>query len=237
VRHYRRYVSSADCLFKCPYRFPFRLSELSDLCSRQIADCFQDSNTSVLREPDDVSHRSTTSDELTTREKLSFWNTEGSGTPDVPVEEPMDSILVESEVDEKEDHSIPFFPEARASLIESKAYDWLLRKIRTNLILTSRKGTPVEIIKDAIPVGLSSRGVSGKRSLSVREAVCETSWNPLIFLKEQHYQDKENQAIGEVITVTGSAIDSQAMTCAHFMHQTWPSTGDEALRALQAAMA
>lgn len=188
------------------------------------------------REPDDVSYRSRTSDELAMKERVSFWDTEGSGTLAVPVEQLKASVLVESEAEEKWDPIVPFFPEARTFLIKSEAYKWLLRRIRTNLTLTARKGTAVEIIRDTILAALYSQTLHRKRSPSAHEAAFEIFWSPLIFLREQQYQDGENQAIGGVITVTGSAIDAQAITCAQYMHQTWPSTGDRTLRALQAAM-
>lgn len=183
-----------------------------------------------MREPDDVSRRSRNLLELTTGEKLDFWNTEGSGTPDFPLEQPKDSILI---VKEKEAPDTPLFTETRTFLIESRAYQWLLGRIRTSLILTRREGTTVEFLRNTIIARLDLSDLYGR----FRTATFQISWSPLKFLREQHYQDGGNQAIGEVITVTGSAIDAQAMTCAQYMHQTWPVTGNETLRALQTAIA
>jgi hypothetical protein len=185
---------------------------------------------SGLRQPDDVSRQSTNLLELTTGEKLDFWNTEGSGSPDFPAEQPKDSILL---MKEKEAPDTTLFTETRAFLIESKAYQWLLGRIRTSLVLTTRRGTDVELIRNVIIDCLNRHDSYG----TFHTATFLIFWSPLRFLREQNYQDGEDQAIGEVITVTGSAIDAQAMTCAQYMHQTWPLTGNETLRALQAAMA
>ena len=40
-----------------------------------------------------------------------------------------------------------------------------------------------------------------------------------------------------VLTLTGSAIDAQAVTCKQYMKQTWPSTGIDTLRAVKKALA
>jgi hypothetical protein len=166
-----------------------------------------------LREPDDVSRRSRNLLELTAGEKLAFWNTEGSGTPDFPVEQPKDSVLI---MKEKEAPDTPLFTETRTFLIESRAYQWLLGRIRTSLILTTREGTTVEFIRYTFIAHRDLSDLYGR----FPTATFRISWSPLNFLREQYYQDGKNQAIGEVITVTGSAIDAQAMTCAQYMHQT-----------------
>jgi hypothetical protein len=84
---------------------------------------------------------------------------------------------------------------------------------------------------------LGRLNASGPESDGIYSAHYVISWKPLKFLREQSYQKGRKQAIGEIITVTGSAIDAQAMTCAQYMNQTWPLSGVETLGALQAAMA
>ena len=164
---------------------------------------------------------------LATDEMLSYWNTEGSDAPDLPVEKLAEFML---NMEENEDPGSPLFTETQKILIKSKAYQWLVGRIQTILVTT--EGTTAESISKMIHIRLNSDELDRLHTATFR-----TSWSPLRFLREQNYQKGENQAIGEVITVTGSAIDAQAMTCAQYMHQTWPVTGDEVLWALQAAMA
>lgn len=56
------------------------------------------------------------------------------------------------------------------------------------------------------------------------------------FLHWYHGADR-GQALGAVLTLTGSAIDAQAVTCQQYMKQTWPSSGIETLRAVEEALA
>jgi hypothetical protein len=73
-------------------------------------------------------------------------------------------------------------------------------------------------------------------SLYTYSASLEIIWNPISFLIDQQYQGGEDHAIRTVITLTGSGIDAQAITCAQYMQQTWPMTGIETLQALEAAI-
>jgi hypothetical protein len=185
---------------------------------------------SVWREPDDILRQARNLPSLTTDEKLSYWNTEGSDAPDIPVEKPEESMLIVRE--NKAPHS-PLFTETGKFLIGSKAYQWLLERIRADSVL-ARTGTTADFIRDVIRNRLLADQVD--RLDEPHTTTFEIFWSPLRFLREQNYQQGEYQAIGEVITLTGSAVDAQAMTCAQYIHQTWPMTGDETLWALQAAM-
>jgi hypothetical protein len=182
----------------------------------------------VLREPDDISRQARTLPGLTTDEKLSYWNTEGSDAPDLPVERLSEPRL---NLEEKEGPNI-LVTATWKILIQSKAYQWLVGRIQR--ILTTKGGGNMESISKAILGRLNS---SDPESDGIYSAHYMIPWRPLEFLREQNYQKGENQAIGEIITVTGSAIDAQAMTCAQYMNQTWPLSGVETLGALQAAMA
>jgi hypothetical protein len=182
----------------------------------------------VLREPDDISRQARTLPGLTTDEKLSYWNTEGSDSPDLRVENLSEPRLI---LEERADPNT-LVTVTWTILIQSKAYQWLVGRIQR--ILTTREGATMEFIRKVI---LGRLNVSNPPSDGIYSADYLISWRPLEFLREQNYQKGENQAIGEIITVTGSAIDAQAMTCAQYMNQTWPLSGNETLGALQAAIA
>jgi len=231
VYQYRQYVASTASMSNMHiYPFLSRLPLKSIIyltISRNIAGRFEESMLSVPRETDDISRQARNMSSLTTEEKLSCWNTEGSDAPDLPVEKPAEFML---NTKEDEGPNSPLFTETRTILIQSKAYQWLVGRIQT--ILTTTEGTTVEFISQMIRWRLNS-----DQADEVHTATFRILWSPRRFLREQNYQKGERQAIGEVITLTGSAIDAQAMTCAQYMNQTWPLSGTETLGALQAAMA
>ena len=66
-------------------------------------------------------------------------------------------------------------------------------------------------------------------------AILYVEWDTIAFLRDQ-YQGAKLQQIREVITLTGSGADAQAATCAQYVNQTWPTTGESLLREFQAAI-
>jgi hypothetical protein len=49
--------------------------------------------------------------------------------------------------------------------------------------------------------------------------------DPSAFVREQEYREKPDEVVEITITLTGSAKDAQALTCAQYLCQTWPSVG------------
>lgn len=47
------------------------------------------------------------------------------------------------------------------------------------------------------------------------------------------FPEESDIRLGAVIVLTGSRIDAQAITCANYVHQTWPTTGTKLLLALE----
>ena len=169
---------------------------------------------------------------LTLAEKMGLWNVEGADFADVQAERPEDSADLVDEEDEV--YHLPHFAEARKFLIESKAFKWLLGRIETALNLTTRNGTIMERINDEICTTLSFQKALNRE---IYTAKFEINWRLLDFLREQQYENGEDQDISTIITLNGSAINAQAATCAQYMQQTWPVTGSETLRALQTTLA
>ena len=106
------------------------------------------------------------------------------------------------------------------------------------MTLTTRKETTIDAIRHDVLAGLDFQKVQERQfSRQTCKLIFDVAWSPLDFLREQKCEDGEDQEIGKVITLNGSAINAQAITCAQCMHQTWPTTGVESLRALEAAIA
>lgn len=135
---------------------------------------------------------------------------------------------------DREDYAITHFADAWTFLTESHAYKWLLGKVSVILLTDSKDSLSEQIGKDII------RGLNSKTGHRKYNDVCEAQfyildWPLSNFLKEQ-YPSEEHLQLDSVITITGSEIDAQALTCAEYMRQVWPTTGLETLRALQRAV-
>lgn len=167
-------------------------------------------------------------------EKMTGWDVQRSRGLNIDVKRPGDPGLLE---DIKEDPHTPYLVEARKFLTESREYQWLVGRIRATVVLTRGNREVMENIRRNVIEGLATQNDRIHQDLTTREAVFTLAWSPLAFLKEQQYQRGDNQDIGECITITGAGVDAQATTCAQYMRQTWPITGEETLEAIQMAIA
>ena len=168
-------------------------------------------------------------DSLTPEEKMKRWQRDGSDTPDIPVERPDD--WTETPEEQEDFLAVLYSSEARPFLIDSPAYQCLLQRIRSIVQLSSRKGSMLETLENDILGIVRAHTNAGEQSY----ATLHIEWDTIAFLREQ-YQGAELQQIGEVITLTGSGTEAQAATCAQYVNQTWPTTGEEVLRGFQAAI-
>ncbi|PVI02799.1 hypothetical protein DM02DRAFT_612609 [Periconia macrospinosa] len=151
--------------------------------------------------------------------------------------------LVLEEIDQQDsgDWDEPIkLPPYRRYVEESWAYRWLLSRIRRNMVLTSPLPNLMQDISDNIFNYFSHSEEVRKLSRSIVPMVCTAEffldWCPSEFLREQGYQQKPEEAIGKVITLTGSATDAQALTVEQYTHQTWPLTGIDVLESLKDAL-
>ncbi|KAK6811024.1 hypothetical protein RU639_013191 [Aspergillus parasiticus] len=71
----------------------------------------------------------------------------------------------------------------------------------------------------------SSHTISRKSSAEAYTVTFVIDWNPLSFLNDQGYKEEPGEAVERAITLTGTAEDAQALPCAQYLCQTWPSTG------------
>ncbi|KAE8359467.1 hypothetical protein BDV27DRAFT_168539 [Aspergillus caelatus] len=90
------------------------------------------------------------------------------------------------------------------------AYKDFIFNVASNKILTS------------LP---SSHKISQRLSAEAYNMIFVIEWNPPSFLNEQGYKEESGEAVERAITLTGSAEDAQALACAQYLCQTWPSTG------------
>jgi hypothetical protein len=144
------------------------------------------------------------------------------------------SNLLEIEDEDYEDYAITHFPEAWTFLRESHAYKWLIGKMKSGILLTELEGTLMEHIGEEITRGLKAvnRGYGYTRPC---KGFFEILWDLPQFIQDE-FLDKTDLQLGSIITITGSCSDAQALTCAEYMHQVWPTTGLDTLKALQETM-
>jgi hypothetical protein len=174
-------------------------------------------------------------DEPGWKDRLSMWDSHDAGVleeDDLKADIDLSSsgALIDNE-DDNEDYVISQFPEAWKFLIEGEAYQWLLGKIRAQLVL-NETGTVMETIRTKILQALSSHKEGGACRQTIYKANFEVAWCPATFIQDQ-FPEEPDIRLGAVLVLTGSGVDAQATTCAQYMHQTWPTTGAELLLALK----
>ncbi|OQV01785.1 hypothetical protein CLAIMM_07079 [Cladophialophora immunda] len=64
----------------------------------------------------------------------------------------------------------------------------------------------------------------------------DVDWDPVSFIKGEGYDEAENEAIGNVLTITGTANNAQALTCLEYLIQTWPLSGPHIIEVVKAVI-
>jgi hypothetical protein len=185
-----------------------------------------------------------TSQEVSAEEKVRTWTFEGPSSPDLPVEVPLDAFssdgFKEDDIDDGlDDMAVPEFYQAREFLVEGHAFKRLMERIRVASLVTERKDSISQSIRTQIIEATSTRESLRRQThdrdpgTNIFEATFRVLWSPVAFLETQFV---ENTAIMDVITLTGTADHAQALSCASYMRQTWPWSGEACVKILQAAI-
>jgi hypothetical protein len=184
-------------------------------------------------------------------DKINFWyEREEITQSDAPPQPSINDCgkgadyLISQQIDEEgegqegnEEINMPGLLAYQDFILDSPAYEWLLANLRRETLLVqadpnSMLAIRLEIIGSLPP----SHIVSRKRSAQAYKITFDISWDPLAFVREQNYGEEPEEAIEKVITLTGSARDAQALTCGQYLCQTWPSTGEYAIRLVKDAV-
>lgn len=178
-----------------------------------------------------------TQDEISIIEKIHLWHLEepeAESLDDQLTYDDRKSMYTQNEEPQLDDYAITHFPQAWAFLTGSQAYEWLLAKVRTAMVLTKVDGIRAEAIRNEILDGLRSGYEQGNYSCEVVEAQFHIDWDLLGFLKAK-YPNELGLSLASLITMVGTGEDVQALSCAQYMDQVWPVTGSETLAAVQGA--
>ncbi|KAE9374285.1 hypothetical protein N431DRAFT_556628 [Stipitochalara longipes BDJ] len=176
-------------------------------------------------------------DEINVVEKVNLWNVEQPDTgrqhDDIPKINEANNVT-HGEDDIEEDYAITHFPDAWTFLTSCHAYQWLVSRMRAELLLTRIEGTRAAAIKIDILKELADLRRS-EHSRVEETARFEIAWDLIGFLKDK-YLDAQEIRLGSLITIVGTGDEMQAITCVEYMKQVWPVTGPETLIVLQGAL-
>ncbi|KAH8803460.1 hypothetical protein F5884DRAFT_712243 [Xylogone sp. PMI_703] len=167
-----------------------------------------------------------TSDRILFRDDMNRWDPDlKDQEDDVPADLKDQHFNEEAEEEQNEEMNTLQLFSYRDFICKAPAYEWLLASLHRELLLTPAEPNHMEAIKQAIIKTIpSSHKISRKKSAEAYKIIFEIQWDPLTFINEQSYKELY-RAVENVITLTGSAKDAQALTCAQYLHQTWPLTG------------
>jgi len=150
-------------------------------------------------------------------------------------EQYMDEGNLEESDEDTED--LPLTLKCRSGVVESWSYRWLLSRIRRDITVSSPPSDRMQLISRTIISGLSKNNDAWRFSLKEHPATCTVqfiiNWRPLGFLLSQEYDVSPDEAIGKVITLTGTADDAQAMSAQEYVELIWPLTGAGVLEVIK----
>ncbi|KAL7968449.1 hypothetical protein HDV63DRAFT_87679 [Trichoderma sp. SZMC 28014] len=139
----------------------------------------------------------------------------------------LDELNGESADSEEEEVPDNWLHAYRKFILESESYEWLLGRLRRELHLYSTQPNTIQVIRDKILFSLPKpHKISKKVSSQTYTAIFEIDWDILGFFTTQGYLNPWNEVFEGVITLTGTLLDAQAATCAQYIRQTWPLTGE-----------
>lgn len=139
--------------------------------------------------------------------------------------------IEETEEEDNEEMNEPEQFAYRNLNFKAPAYEWLLASFCREFHLASAELSSMKAIRRKIIGSLPlPYKISRKKPAPTYKMIFEMEWDPLAFLKEQEYREEPGEAMEMAITLTGSARDAQALTCAQYLRQTWPSSAEQVIR-------
>ena len=125
--------------------------------------------------------------------------------------------------------NVPRLPELDdfcSIVFKDPGYNWLLDQLRSELLLFRPNRSVAEKMRDSLVRALRPENeLSIFTSPQEVEVAYSVDWDPRAFLDTQEYKNPNASAILKAITLTGTDIDAQALTCYDYVTQTWPGTG------------
>jgi hypothetical protein len=140
-----------------------------------------------------------------------------------------------AEYDEAEANKLPGLEFYRTIIRRTPAYTSLLNNIRRECLFAPSESDVMGKIRKAILGSLPvSPPINRQKPAEIFHVSFKIRWDPLKFLIDEQYGDSPEKAIEKVITLTGSAMSAQAMTCGEYLRHAWPSTGPSVMKLMKA---
>jgi hypothetical protein len=118
-------------------------------------------------------------------------------------------------------------------IMNNEAFEWLLSRV----IREIKQGPAIETIMD-ISREIESHLQSSEFAVaSTYHATFTFDCDSEGFWNSQLIDSSIPRKLSRVITITGSSQDAQALTCGQYLSLTWPVTGPQVLRHLDAVFA
>lgn len=106
------------------------------------------------------------------------------------------------------------------------SFTWLVERLKSETVLCPAKSdTCLDIYSKIVSIFPPVRQVSKKKSAATCDAKISIPWNIVAFMETQKYDQVQSHALEEAITITGTGLDAQALTCGDYIRQTWPILG------------
>jgi hypothetical protein len=137
----------------------------------------------------------------------------------------------------EEEELLPEILAYREIIEGSSAYHLLLAQLRCTMLLSATKPDICAEIRNSILfIVPPPRQVSRSRPTDLVHAIFDVDWDPIAFLEEQQYEEELGHGLETTITLTGCVQESQAVTCAYYLEQTWPLMSKPMLQVLKRAI-
>ncbi|ETS77176.1 hypothetical protein PFICI_11050 [Pestalotiopsis fici W106-1] len=120
---------------------------------------------------------------------------------------------------------------------ESRAYQWLLEKLRNELELgiPTESSTPrlSELVFRALNEGQKSSRESTPRRI---DAVFDAEWSPHSFFKEQEYGVPPDEAVVKALILVGTITQAEGMACGDYLLRQWPESAPSFIRLVKSVV-
>jgi hypothetical protein len=168
---------------------------------------------------------------------LDWLNSAELGTDLGPVcEEPSEGSL-----HEPGKRDLPRLDDYKVFIESSESYRWLISRLWQHGQLSYEgRDTKSEIgnsLREKLRSQESGRKMSHRRPLSKVLAEFVLQWHPESLGEDQRQDHAFSTTLEEILCLTGSWHEAQAMTIADYMRQTWPATGEAVIDLFRQLMA
>lgn len=116
--------------------------------------------------------------------------------------------------------------------LNHEAFEWLLSRLDREIQPASTAETINDIghaIETHLPLSDFSNDFHGFSFVADHHATFTIHCDTYSFWQSQLIDSSKTKTLSNLITITGSSQDAQALTCGQYLSQTWPITGPQVL--------